>query len=123
MDGQRFDALTRTLGGGLPRRGTLKALAGAALAGAATRTTPLTVESAGHLGDHCTKNDPCTSPLVCINTECDHCRKEGDCQTGWCCKGYSCSNQNTCVACSSSKSQGVVSEGCKKKKKKRKKKH
>jgi hypothetical protein len=37
MDGRRFDAWTRLMARGIPRRGALRTLAGAALAGAATR--------------------------------------------------------------------------------------
>jgi hypothetical protein len=123
MDGQRFDGMARLLAGELQRRGTIKALAGAALAGVATRATLLTSEAGGNFGDHCSKNDPCKDPLACINLECDNCRKEGDCQTGWCCKGYTCTN-HVCVACSGAHTNGVAAEGCKKKKKrKRKKRH
>jgi hypothetical protein len=122
MDGQRFDGLSRLVARGLPRRGALKALAGAAFVGAATQAAPRSVEAAGNFGDHCSKNDPCKDPLACINLECDNCRKEGDCQTGWCCKGYTCTN-HVCVACSGAHTNGVAAEGCKKKKKRKRKKH
>ena len=123
MDGRRFDSWTRALAGGLPRRGALRALAGGALAGAAAKMAAPEAEAAGNFGDHCNKNTPCKSPLVCINTECDNCRTSGDCHQGWCCQGYTCNNSNQCVKCSgSNRALGV--EGCRaRKKKKKKKKH
>ncbi len=121
MDDQRFDAITRMLANGLPRRGALKALASLSVVGAATRASVPEASADGNFGDHCDKSTPCKKPLVCINLECDHCRESGDCQQGWCCEGYTCSTHG-CVACS--KSRGVTSEGCNsRKKKRRKKKH
>jgi hypothetical protein len=93
------------------------------LAGAASRVALRQAEADGNLGDHCNKDNPCKKPLVCINTECDHCRTSGDCHQGWCCEGYTCNTSNQCVACGGNdRALGV--EGCRrKKKKKRKKKH
>lgn len=121
MDGQQFDAITRAVRAGLPRRVAIKALSAAALAGVASRTAGRDVRADGHQGDFCNDKTPCNSPLVCINTECDHCRKSGACHVGWCCKGYSCEH-GVCVACASGKSSGVTSEGCRDTKKKDKKK-
>ncbi len=120
MDDARFDAWTRRLAGGLPRRKAVKALVAAGLSGAAIRGTAPTARADGHFGDHCNKKTPCKSPLVCINTECDNCRDAGaNCQDGWCCKGSSCQH-GFCVKCSHTNRQGIVAAGCKKKKKKHK---
>jgi hypothetical protein len=121
VDGRRFDSWTRVLASGLPRRAALKAVFGASLAGAASRASLRQAEADGHLGDHCNKNNPCKKPLVCINTECDHCLTSGTCHQGWCCEGYTCDGAE-CVQCSGhDRALGV--EGCRKRKKKKKKKH
>lgn len=122
MDGQRFDAITRILGHGLPRRGIIRGLAAGAIAGATARARENTVVAGGNLTDYCKENSECNSPLVCIGRECDHCRKSGDCKEGWCCSGYSCV-RGFCVECSHGKSGGVTSEGCRSQKKDKKKKN
>lgn len=121
MDGHRFDAIARVLGRGLPRRGVIKGLTAGAITGAAARARENTVVAGGNLTDYCQENSECNSPLVCINRECDHCRKSGDCKVGWCCSGYSCEG-GSCIECAHGKSNGVKSEGCRGSKKDKKKK-
>lgn len=121
MDGERFDAMTRMLGRGLPRRGALRILGIGAVLGTVTRSQENTTVAAGNLTDYCKENSECNSPLVCIGRECDHCRKSGDCEVGWCCSGYSCV-RGFCVECAHGKSGGVTSEGCRHIKKDKKKK-
>ncbi|MBA2598481.1 MAG: hypothetical protein H0V00_17810 [Chloroflexia bacterium] len=131
MDPHRFDSWTRALAAGLPRRTALKALLGVTLASGAARAAVRDVDAAGNFGDFCGAHDPCNSPLVCINTQCDNCLTSGTCQQGWCCAGCTCSGA-LCVKCSGAMSaldvQGCSSGGNgggkkKKKKKGKKKKH
>ena len=64
MDGEQFDAWTRTLRRGLPRRGVLKGLAGVAVAGAFTRTVSRDVKAfCSEEGQECSM--PCCDGLVC----------------------------------------------------------
>jgi hypothetical protein len=119
MDAARFDAWTRMLASGTPRRAALRAVSGVLLTGAVSRWTTRRVTAAGNLGDHCNKDSPCNKPYVCINTECDHCLTSGTCHQGWCCDGYTCDDAE-CVKCSSVQ-RGLGIEGCRKKDKKKKK--
>jgi hypothetical protein len=107
------------LASGAPRRAALKSFGGLALMGALSREAVRPAVAAGNLGDHCSKDDPCNKPYVCINTECDHCLTSGTCHQGWCCDGYTCDDAQ-CVKCSSAH-RGLGIEGCRKKDKKNKK--
>jgi hypothetical protein len=75
MDGQRFDSWTRSFTSGLSRRGTLKTLAGAALAGFATRViaSPIAADNGEQVGDYCDDHNPCSKEkgLVCILASCE----------------------------------------------------
>lgn len=69
MDGEQFDAWTRTLSRGLPRRGVLKGLAGVAVAGAFTRTVSRDAEAfCSEEGQECSM--PCCEGLVCDDGLC-----------------------------------------------------
>ena len=72
MEGQRFDRWARWLSEGQPRRDTLKALAGVALVGAASRasTSRVAADNGEQVGDFCDKKNPCKKPLVCVSHEC-----------------------------------------------------
>jgi hypothetical protein len=64
MDGQRFDAWTRALTGRFHRRGTLKALAGMAVASAITRTVSRDAKAfCSEEGQDCSM--PCCDGLIC----------------------------------------------------------
>src|SRR5690554_3593219 len=64
MDGQRFDALTRSLAAGMPRRRVLKGLLGGTLGGLLT-ARHLDRVSAGTVMAACTTHDECGPCELC----------------------------------------------------------
>jgi hypothetical protein len=104
MDGPRFDAWTRGLRQGLPRRGALKTLVGMALAGAMTRSVSRdAAANCSEEGDDCGMG--CCEGLVC---------DEGYCQAA----GEPDGGQNRCGnnnEAESVRERGTVEgDGCKK---------
>lgn len=101
MDANRFDTLTRTIGGQRTRRDMLKtaaagtlAVAGLGAVGRAALGQDVGVESQGFKGDDCDTNDDCKKGLVCrqqnnrkrceYKKNCggkknDACKKDNDC--------------------------------------------
>jgi hypothetical protein len=134
VDELHFDALTRTLARGVPRRAALGALVGAVLTGAVLSRQPTSVKAkkkhkdkddcehfegvCNERGDCCTKKG-----LVCINRVCLNCiPHNGSCNSNapWgdeCCNGFSCVDFS-CVKDDDVECEG---RGCKKKRKKKKK--
>ena len=116
MDSQKFDAWTRVLAGGLPRRGAIKALAGVAVAVATTRAIVHEAEACLEDGQFCTTNDECCG--VCISFNCTECSSAGHvCEGPHDC----CGGKLDCVDghCQKKKKVNCEGNGCKKKKKKK----
>jgi hypothetical protein len=120
MDGHRFDAVTRVLVGGLPRRDALKALAGVALAGIATRAAIYDAKACLGDGDGpCSKRSECCAGYACIFASCGPCIQHNHrCKSSEeCCAGLICNDHNNCT-----KGEGgsrCEGSGCKKKRGKR----
>ena len=123
MDGQRFDAWTKALAARKPRRDTLKLVAGATLAGAATHAALDEAMACLEDGQFCTDDDECCG--VCIAHGCTECVPKGE---------NGCQNDNDCCGGKQECDNGVCKKrrkneqtttcegrGCKKKKKKKKK--
>jgi hypothetical protein len=128
MDDRRFDALTRALRGGLPRRRALQSLAAAALSGSAVRAGRVSAgdkHDCEHFEGVCRKRDDCCvkEGLACINRVCLTCIPEhGQCNHNaqWgneCCGGHKCTDEGICEKCSD------ADVAAQRKKCKRKKKH
>jgi hypothetical protein len=88
MDGQRFDALTRFLTRGTSRRGTLKTVAGVALAGVTTRVSvsPIAADGGDQIGDYCDDKHPCNKDkgLVCVLASCEKKKDPARCEGNGC---------------------------------------
>lgn len=122
MDGERFDAITRLLAGGIRRRQALKAALGLSAATVVTRIALDEAQACEPIGEFCEVHGDCCAPHVCILKTCSTCIKEGHtfCNVKEdCCKGNLC-NAGFCEKDPDAKCDG---NGCKKKKKRRKKKH
>jgi hypothetical protein len=88
MDGQRFDAWTRTLASGLPRRAALRALAGFGIATAATHSALGEAAACSPIGEDCSKDMPCCDGASCKGGTCSEC--EVDPQTNECVNSAKC---------------------------------
>jgi hypothetical protein len=122
MDGRTFDAWTRRLAAGLPRRGALKAIAGAAVGVVATRAVVSDAAACLEDGQFCSTNDECCG--VCISFNCTDCVPKGGqgCEGDHdCCGGkLECDNGVCKKRRKNEQSTTCESRGCKKKKKKKK---
>jgi hypothetical protein len=123
MDGPRFDAWTRLLARGIPRRRALKALAGVGVAGVGVRAVVHEAEACQGDNGSCEKRSECCDPLACVFSTCQTCIGLNDrCRSSEeCCKDLTCNGHNNCTKGEGgARSDGT---GCKKKHKKKHKKH
>lgn len=121
MDGRRFDSWTKRLAVGLPRRDTIKVLAGAAIAGVTTRAASEEAEACFEDGQFCTTNDECCG--TCIAFNCADCVPKGGhgCEgDNDCCGGKQECKNGVCKVRSKKKDLSCDGRNCKKKKKKKK---
>jgi hypothetical protein len=113
LDGRIFDQLTRAVNGTDSRRGTLKLIAGAALAAAVATISPVAARKHGkgkHKGHKknkkcrqlnlsCSGKKQCCPGLTCTNGTCQQpqqqaaCTANSDCGAGQICVGGSCVQQ------------------------------
>lgn len=126
MDGQRFDALTRVLAGGMRRRDALKTLAGLGVAGVATRAV---VEDARACLSHgvgpCDSRADCCAGLGCfkqLGADCLTCKQHNElCRDSEeCCAGLTCNSRSHCTEGEGGGKVKCDGKNCKKKRKKRK---
>lgn len=111
MDGRRFDAWTRLLARGLPRRRAVKAIAGAGLAGIATRAVIHEAEACLEDGQFCTDDNECCE--FCIGFSCGPCVPKG---------GHGCANDNDCCGGKAECKNGVCKKPPKRTSRRRRKK-
>lgn len=124
MDGDRFDALARAVGGGRSRRGLLKALGAAAL-GAAGLNREAEAASCTKAGQACGSTKPaCCKGTTCANGYClAVCTPNCDGKTcgpngcggscGACSSGQSCCGDGTCADLTTTSNCGACGHACK----------
>jgi hypothetical protein len=123
MDGQRFDAVTRLLAGGLRRRDALKTLAGVAVAGVATRAVIDDARACSPQFEYCEKRTDCCAGLGCdkVDRQCVTCRGHNESCNGDndCCSGLTCNKHKKCTEGNGGGKVKCNGKDCKKKKKHR----
>jgi len=114
MDGTRFDAMTKALATGRPRRGVLKLLAGAAVALGATAVGAPALRAQTCVGDgeDCADDGDCCGLQTCgedgtCGGPTAGCVAAGeDCANESCCQGYYCNDAGVCSAAAECASEG-----------------
>jgi hypothetical protein len=125
MDGQRFDALTRATVSGMRRRDALKALAGVAVAGVATRAVVEEAKACLGPGDGiCNSRADCCAGFGCfkqLGYECLTCKQHNQlCRdSDECCAGLTCNSRSHCTEGDGGGKVKCDGKNCKKKRKRK----